>query len=304
MKLPKIPQENETHNGSIVYAPVIKQKNVNTQTINTLLISVAVILFVAVLATYFVKELPAVIVSLRNITGQAVWVFFGGFAIGELLKSVAINKARESKLYKEQVEKTAEALKKASKKGTKKDRETYCKAYVDDRYQEKLKSILENGNVSAEEYEKYKGLNKKEIAARFPDNLLSQKQLKAILSANSLKRLSYNADFIKSAVIVNAYASPSELYNAERKNIKNMVLSIFWGVLGAIFGVGFASSIAFSFSIAALLAAVIKVVVVVIMISFKIIFGWNLVTKTEYNRLCVQESEAENYCEWYDQQNT
>ena len=80
------------------------------KTVNSILVTIAILLFVGVMSTYFVKEIPNVIVDIRNISSQALWVFIGGYAIGEIFKKVAINRARTTKEYKEAKEATENAF--------------------------------------------------------------------------------------------------------------------------------------------------------------------------------------------------
>ncbi len=285
---------------AVTYAPVIKGNKSVGGLIDKILVSAAVLLFLAVLATYFVEELPATVISFRSLSLEGLWLFAGGYAIGEIFKILAINRARSSETYIKTKEKTEQTL-----NGIPKDkisrRQEYATAYENDMYLRERKRILESGKIDEREFEeKYFSLSNKEIKERYPDNRLSKKQLRTIAQANALKRVRYNADFLKTVQQTEAYVSPTELFNARKRNVKNSVTSAIFGFVGGLFAVSFSQSLLFNFSATILLNAIIKLIVIVVMIAFRTNFGWSLVMNTELNRFKLQQLEADNFTKWCD----
>lgn len=279
----------------------IVNKTPTQKTINSILITIAILLFLGVMSTYFVKELPNVVIDVREISSQALWVFIGGYAIGEIFKTVAINRARNTEEYKETKKSTLNALElnvKNNKSGKEKE---YCQYYSEQHYKTEIKRILTAGRITEEDfYNKYFSLNKKELKEKYPNLLLSKKQLKTIKEANTVKKIYYNADFLRTVETTNKKVAPSEVYNVQRKNFFNAITSGVTGFLACLFCASFARELIFSFSPDILFEAVVKMIAIIAMIAFKTQFGWSLVMETEINRLKLQESEAKKYSAWFD----
>lgn len=272
------------------------------KTVNSILVTIAILLFVGVMSTYFVKEIPNVIVDIRNISSQALWVFIGGYAIGEIFKKVAINRARTTKEYKEAKEETKKAFEENAKNKRLGYEKEYCEDYSDRHYKAEIRRILKSAMISEEDYyKKYFSLNKFEIKEKYPDNKLSKIQLKTIKKANSVKKIYYNADFLRSVEVANKNVSPSDLYNVQRKNVVNTIVSAITGFFACLFCASFAKDLIFSFSMDVLFEAVVKTIAIITMIAFKTQFGWSLVMETEINRLNLQTQEANNYALWFEE---
>lgn len=270
--------------------------------LNTVLWIVAIIILLGIVATYFVEELPGFVFDLRNISGQVVFVFLGGFALGELFKQIAINKAHDSDEYKGAKKYAEKELDKIS--GTMQEGiNAYCSAVAHQRYTVARNAILDKAKIPVDEYErKYITLSKSEILKRYPDCGLSKKQLQAIKAANAVKRQIYEPDFLQSVVVEESELVPSKRFNTRKKNLLNTIYSIGLGAIGTMFAVSLASQLIFAFSPAVLFVAVIKILTIIITIAFKFNFGWNLVMVDEINRLALQAKEAQNYCIWWGKQ--
>lgn len=272
------------------------------KTINGILIALACLLFIGVLSTYFVEELPNVVINLRNITKQALWVFIGGFCIGELFKRVAINRAKMTDEYKTALEEAREAVKRnATAKKTARAKE-YCDDYANTVYESEKARVLGDAGVSVEDYKtKYFSKNKGEILSIFPDCGLSKKQFKAIKRANAVKKISYNPDFLRTVERTSRNLAPSEIHDEKRRNMINTATSVVFGFIGSIFCVSFIQNLIFNFSVAVIFDAVVKIVMILIMIALKTQFGWSLIMDTVIGRLRLQKAEAERFFDWCDE---
>ena len=134
-ELNRIPEREEKPTNTTIYQTVVKpakNKTVSRESlVNGIIIAIVAVLLLGILATYFVEALPDVVVDVRELSKQALWVFVGGYAIGELLKIVFVNRARNAKEYKEAKEKAETELAKiVSEKKNDKIKE-YCEEYAD-----------------------------------------------------------------------------------------------------------------------------------------------------------------------------
>ncbi len=306
MSVEKIPVEanDESPKPPItVYQTVKNTMSVSNEAfVNGILLTVAALLLVGILATYFVKDLPDVILDIREISKQALWVFIGGYAIGELLKFVFINRARVGNYYTEIRDDAKKALKKIVEAGKADRIGEYCKWYAQELFSEKRRLVLQSSDISLEAFEeKYVALSKKEILKRYPDCALSKKQFKAIKKANAVEMEIYNPEFLSSALGGNVRTIPSKRYNVKSRNVKNAISSIVFGAVSSLFGVSFANELIFHFSQEIIVAAVIKVILLLLTVALKIVFAQSLVYDTEVGRFKLQEEEAAAYLRWYDE---
>lgn len=294
----KIP-ETMAKTQTITYAPVIKQKKTMSEGgINTLLLVVMCILFVAMGATYFVEELPDIVFEPKMLVKDALWVAICGFSISEIAKRIFVNKAHFSAEYKQAVKESKEAF------ATLTDdelncRAEYCKAYEEAVYYTERNRMLQDAHISIEDYEKLYHYGDIET---LKTEGLSKRQIKALKAIGRLKRIHYDADFLNSSRTTNTRYSPSDLYNSAREDKINSISSAIFTVLGCLFCVSLMGDLVFSFSKTALFTAIVKITFTLIIVSTKAVFGWNLVMRTEINRLEVQKEEVENLKRWYKEQ--
>ena len=299
----KIPVETESKTTSqIVYIerPVEKmQKKLFSEAIiNKVLVALVVLLVFAVLATYFVEDLPSFVPEFRSIAIDAVWLIACCYAIGELVKRIAINKARTTTEFVEAKKKAKEELSSLTKEELD-ERHSYCEAYEERVYTAALDRLLKDAEITKDDYnDLYKALTVKEIKAKYPDCTLSKKQYAALKEINRLRRVKYNPEFLNTTIEVITHSSPSEMYNAGRENTKNMISSAVMSILSGVFCASFVGSLVFSFSVATLFAAVVKIVLTAFFAAIKAIFGWSLVMNTEINRYTLQTEEAKNLKNW------
>ena len=302
-----IPEREEKPTNTTVYQTIVKPAKIKTVSreslVNGVIIAIVAVLLLGILATYFVEDLPDVVVDVRELSKQALWVFVGGYAIGELLKIVFINRARNAKEYKEAKEKAETELAKiVSEKKNDKIKE-YCEEYADTLYEDNQKLALAGSNISFDTFtSKYMALRKKEILATYPDDGLTKSQLKAIARANAVKKERYNPEFLTSTQGNVVQSVPSGRFNARARNLTNTILSAVFGAISSLFCISFVNEIVFNMSKEILLAAIVKIVVLTLCVALKLIFANSLVFDTEIGRFELQASEAKAYLRWYDGQ--
>ena len=284
---------------NITYAPVIKQKKTMSEGgINTLLLIVMCILFIAMGATYFVDELPDIVLEPKMLVKDAIWVAVCGFSISEIAKRIFVNKAHFSAEYKQAVKDSKDAL------GTLTDdelnaRAEYCKAYEEAVYYTERNRMLQDAHISIEDYESlYQGRDIKALK----ESGLAKNQIKILTAIGRLKRIHYDADFLNSTRVTNTRYSPSNLYNVTREDRVNTISSAIFTVLGCLFCVSLMGDLVFSFSKTALFTAIVKITFTMIIVTTKAVFGWNLVMRTEINRLETQKEEIANLKRWFKEQ--
>jgi hypothetical protein len=161
--------------------------------------------------------------------------------------------------------------------------------------------LLKSVNISFETYQsKYQTLNKKELIARYPNDNLSKEQIKVLQSIRKIKTVHYNPDFLNTTVKTNYSVAPSDMYDADKENAKDIIVSMIFTLFSGAFAVSVAAELIFSFSTAALFSALIKTAITLITVAMKARFGWNLVMRTEINRYTLQISEVKNLKRFYN----
>lgn len=289
----KIP-ETMAKTQTITYAPVIKQKKTMSEGgINTLLLIAMIVLFVAMGATYFVEELPDIVFEPKMLVKDALWVAICGFSISEIAKRMFVNKAHYTAEYKQAVKESKESFATLTDEELN-SRAEYCKAYEEAVYYTERNRMLQDAHISIEDYENLYCGKDIEVSER-----LTKRQVKTLKAVSKLKRIHYDSDFLNSSRATNTRYSPSDMYNATREDKVNSISSAIFTVLGCLFCVSLMGDLVFSFSKAALFTAIVKITFTLIIVTTKAVFGWNLVMRTEINRLEVQKEEVENLKRWY-----
>ena len=284
---------------TITYAPVIKQKKAMSEIgINTLLLVAMCILFLAMVATYFVEELPDIVLEPKMLVKDALWVAICGFSISEIAKRIFINKAHFTVEYKEAVKQTKDELAKLTDEELN-CRSEYCKAYEESVYYTERNRMLLDANLSINDYEeRYSKMD----SVTLKQEGLSKQQMKIIKAISKLKRIHYDADFLNSSRATNTKYSPSNMYDATREDRVNTISSAIFTIFGCLFCVSLMGDLVFSFSKAALFTSIVKIKFTLIIVTTKAVFGWNLVMRTEINRLETQKEEVASLKRWYKEQ--
>lgn len=289
--IPKIPT-GQASGQNITVERVTTQK-----TVNSILVVAIVIIFIAMIASYFVPELGAALgVSLKTLTTDGAWLAVGSFAISTLIKQVAINRAKLTKEYTEAKANADKKLKKYNDDGLLVYAKEYCEDYEKTTLEDDRKYLLEPVGITYADFEsKYLA---KSLFFLLRRKELSFKQSIAVWRANRVKRVRYNADFLRTTVRMRRKKSPSQINDDDRDNAIDTVKSFVFSFLGGAFAVSITTDIIVSFSTAALIAAGIKVAIVVMTSALRAAFGWKLITVTRVNRLETQVSESVTCIKW------
>lgn len=277
-------------------------RNVSKESVlNGTILLVVVLLLLGVIATYFVKDLPETIINIRDMSEQALWVFAGIYIIGELLKIVFINRARESLVYKQARAKARTALKRLEDKKYSNRVKEYCKHYEEELFKSKRCIALAKGNITLDTFErKYVALSKREIKKRYPDENLSKAQYNAIAKANAVKREIYAPEFLSSTITTNKQCVPSAQFNAPLRNRINSASALLIGLVSSFAAINFGDGIEFAFSSAIVVSVIVRLVVLVFGIALKIIFATSLVFDTEIPRFELQVIQSNECIAWAD----
>ena len=98
-------EENKTVKNEIT----VVRKPPTQKTVNSILIVAAAIIFIVVIFSYFVEDLNIFAdLTINELTSGALWVCVGCFSISEIIKKIAINRAKLTDEYltaKDQTEK-------------------------------------------------------------------------------------------------------------------------------------------------------------------------------------------------------
>ncbi len=293
----KIPEEKPT-NQTIIYSPVIKQKK-SGAFVDIFTLAITVVIFVAMIVSYFVKVKPSAEISIQEITVEVVWLAAGTFSIGSLIKRYVIGKGRKTDEYKAASDNANKSIEKLCTSEYFPRVSEYCENYTIEAIRNYRRHQLLLVGLTLEEYEKkYLGCGFWHLLACVRNKELSGAQAKAVRRCNRMKIKEYDPNFITSYnADLSANKSPSEMYNAERANKLNTAKSFVTTVLSSLFVGRVFLDVFLNLSKEAVFVAVIKVIMILINVAFKATFGWNIAQmETQRNRL--RASEASACMEW------
>lgn len=294
MKVERIETKHESEN---INSYTVIKKPPTQKTVNTLLIAAAVIIMIAVIGSYFVKDLGVFAdISLKEITYGGLWVALGCFSFSEIVKKISLNRAKLTKEYIKVKEKTDSRLLKYSNGGYLVYAEEYCVAYADNVLKEDRKYYLDSAKIE------YKCFINKYVSKSFlyllKDKTLTMKQRWAIFRASTVKKIRYNPNFLRTTVHQRRGKSPSAMYDTQKKNMWNTITSFCSSLLSGIFAFTIAQDLVLDFSIATVIEVGIKVAVIVMTSAFRASFAWSLITETEVSRLELQQAECKACIKW------
>lgn len=265
--------------------------------INRVLYAIIALLLMCIMSTFFVEKVPDFVLDLRSFAIDSIWLMLCCYTVGELVKLIFFNKARCTTDYEKALQCAETALNTLTPNERNK-REEYCQAYAKGVYNRKKTVLLNNANITEEEYDsKYFSMTYWELKARYKD--LSKAQRKNIAAIGRLKMREYDPSFLMSTEEIENDLMPSEMHNARKEDKRNKIKSALLSVASGFFCVTLAGELIFSFSISVLFMAVVKITSVVLFSSFKATFGWNLAMYTEISRYKLQVREVANLKYWY-----
>ena len=281
-------------NQSITY--IMPKKVTAESVINKALWSTFYILIIAVFATFFVDDVPNVIVDARQIAIDGLWLMMCSFAIGELVKQIYRNRGKSTQEYKEAKREADNELSSLTTDELS-ARGKYCTEYETDEYNRCVERLLCTAGIDQKEYQQYASMSKKELKHCKPK--LSKLQVNAIYKLNNLQRIHYDPSFFLYGSHANGRRSPSDMYNSETENRHDTIKSIFVSLAGSLCAVSLAGEIMFSFSQAALIAAALRIATIIVVVSFKAVRGWNLSMRTDMGRFAVIVKECRSLKSWF-----
>lgn len=276
----------------------VVKKAPTQKTVNSILVVAAAIIFVVVIFSYFVEDLNIFAdLTLNELTSGALWVCIGCFSISEIIKKIAINRAKLTKEYVTEKKKTEEEFAYYSKIGALKYADEYCREYERALLKDNRTRLLSAVGLEYEEYaSKYLAKSIWYLHKMYKE--LSIKQLWMIHKANRVKQVAYNPDFLRTTVKVKRNIAPSAAHDSDKKNMINTVTSFFTSMGSGVFAFTIARDLVVSFTIASMIEAAIKVAVIIMSSAFRASFGWNLITETEVSRLRLQSAESKECIKW------
>lgn len=287
-------EENKTVKNEIT----VVKKAPTQKTVNSILIVAAAIIFIVVIFSYFVEDLNIFAdLTLNELTSGALWVCVGCFSISEIIKKIAINRAKLTNEYLTAKKQTEEEFAYYSKIGALKYADEYCREYERELLKDSRTRLLSSVGIEYDEYES-KYLAKSTLYLRKTYKGLSAKQLWMIHKANRVKQVAYNPDFLRTTVKVRKNIAPSSAHDSDKKNMINTITSFFTSIGSGIFAFTIARDLVVSFTVASMIEAAIKVAVIIMSSAFRASFGWTLITDTEVSRLRLQSAESKECIKW------
>ncbi len=287
-------EENKTVKNEIT----VVKKAPTQKTVNSILIVAAAIIFIVVIFSYFVEDLNIFAdLTLNELTSGALWVCVGCFSISEIIKKIAINRAKLTNEYLTAKKQTEEEFAYYSKIGALKYADEYCREYERELLKDSRTRLLSSVGIEYDEYES-KYFAKSMWYLRKTYKGLSTKQLWMIHKANRVKQVAYNPDFLRTTVKVRKNIAPSSAHDSDKKNMINTITSFFTSIGSGIFAFTIARDLVVSFTVASVIEAAIKVAVIIMSSAFRASFGWNLITDTEVSRLRLPSAESKECIKW------
>lgn len=293
----KIPES--TGKPTVVYSPIVKQKKQSGAFMDVFLICVTVVIFLAVVASYFVIVDVDAKFDWRQMTVDVVWLAAGTFCIGALSKKYTLSRGRKTDEYKTAKETAKQKINELCKAPCVDEVTDYCEAYTERAVYVFRHHTLSIVGLELEDY------NKKYIAksGKYLFKLVRQKeitweQFKAIRKCNKLKIKPYDTTFLLSyEADLKITHSPSEMYNVEALNTSDTIKSIILTILSSLFIGRLFSSVILNATPEAVFECVIKVISILINVAFKATLGWNFALM-EQKRNNLRASETEACIEW------
>lgn len=292
----KIP---ETGQQTVVYSPIIKTKKQSGAIMDFFLICVTVVIFLAVIASYFVIVDIDASLDWRQMTVDVVWLASGTFCIGALSKKYTLSKGRKTEEYIKAKELAKQKINELCKSPCVDEVTDYCEAYTQRAVYVFRHHTLSIVGMDIEEYNsKYLAKGKFYLLKLVRKHELTWEQYKAIRKCNKLKIKPYETSFLLSyEADLSVTHSPSEMYNVERLNTVDTIKSIILTILSSLFIGRLFSSVILNASAEAVFECVIKVISILVNIAFKSTTGWNFALM-EQSRNNLRASETEACIEW------
>lgn len=295
----KLPENKP--NETVIYSPIIKQKKrVSGAFVDTFLLVATILIFLAVIASYFVIVDVNAEISRQQLTVNVIWLAIGTFAIGALTKRYTLNLGRKTDEYKQSQVNARERIDELCKSPCAQDVHRYTKYYIENAvfvFRQHTLSLV--GLDYYEDYKnKYLGKGRIELKKIKKAKEITSEQYFAILKCNKLKIKPYNENFLLSYdADLNVKKPPSEMFNIQHLNTADTFKSIILTVLSSLFIGELFSSVVLNMTPEAVFECVIKVIMVLINVAYKASTGWGFAVM-EQNQNNLRASETLRCTEW------
>nr|DAW21208.1 MAG TPA: hypothetical protein [Caudoviricetes sp.] len=294
----KIPEEDK----NVMNVTVINKPKKDGAFVDIFTMAITIVIFVAIIASYFVTVDTSAELNIQEITVEVVWLMAGTFSIGELIKKYARSRGRNTEAYKNAADEANEKIKTLCASPYRSRVSEYCENCTKSAIIAYRKHNLNLVGLTIEEYtDKYLGRGLTELLKEMTGKKISFAQYRAIRRCNKIKIKAYDPNFITSFnATFTSNKTPSEMFDAERADRINTIKSLILAFVSAVFIGRLFAKVIFNFSSAVIFAAIIKVIMILINVSFKASFGWNL-SRMEIQRNKLRASETEACMEWCKQ---
>lgn len=286
-------------NKDVTNITVINKPKADGAFVDVFMMAITVVIFVAMIASYFVKIDPSATISVQEVTVEVVWMLAGTVSIGELIKRYSRNRGRNTEAYKQAEANAREKMKRLCDSPYRSRVEEYCENYTENTIKSYRRHQLSLVGITPEEYcERWLGKGTRELFQALKKKEISFDQFKAIRRCNRIKIKAYDPNFITSYnACFTMDKTPSEMYDAERADRINTINSLILATVSALFIGRMFVNVALNMTSAAVFSAIIKVIMILINVSFKASFGWKL-SQMEMTRNLLRGDETEACIEW------
>ena len=294
----RLPEQTETKVTNNYYVKEKTKKN-PAEVIDFAMGLIFVILFIAIVATYFVSFNVSAMISLRKITWQAFWVWLASWCTGELAKRIFRRKGQKTDEYKKAEEEANKAIQTLNESKYAEFAPDYCQYVTEQTIERYRRHQLTTVGIKLETfYERYQGNGSFFLIAKVMKRELSILQARAIKRCNHVATKPYDHRFITAYDTEdNSALTPQQWYDARVLEKKDNALSIILSALAS-FGVCVIFYEFFvDFSAEAFFAALVKIVVMTATSALRANVGWNL-SIMEIKRNKTRAGEAKACMSW------
>ena len=144
----KLPVENK----DVTNITVINKPKADGAFVDVFMMAITVVIFVAMIASYFVKIDPSATISVQEVTVEVVWMLAGTVSIGELIKRYSRNRGRNTEAYKQAEASAREKMKRLCDSPYRSRVEEYCENYTENAIKSYRKHRLSLVGITPEEY--------------------------------------------------------------------------------------------------------------------------------------------------------
>ena len=290
----RIPERAEAPVTNNYYVTEKPKKN-PAEAVDFAMIVIFVIMFIAIVATYFVSFNVSAMISIRKVTFQAFWVWLASWCTGELAKRIFRRKGQKTEEYKKAEEEANEAIQKLNESEYAEYAPAYCQEVTKNTIKRYRRHQLTTVGIKLETFnEIYQGKGSFFLLGKVLKGELSILQAKAIKRCNHIDTKPYDHRFITAYDAEdNSSLTPQQCYDANTADRKDSFRSIIFSAFAS-FGIcGIFYDFFVDFSAVAIFAAIVKIVVMTATSALRANVGWNLsIMELKRNKIRAGEAKA------------